>query len=117
MTVDFRKVTKTPLEFSLENKNVIFKGSLEYIKGSIILLKATLTGSIELDCYLCAESFSLMVDEVVEFYIHNGVYDGMDEEYDIVESLDGKINLEELLNSEIELIKSGYNSCEKCNQE
>ena len=117
MTVSFKKVTKTPLEFSLENKNILFKGSLKYIKGNFVLLSATLTGSMDLDCYLCAESFSMPVDEEFEFYIHNGVYNGMDEEYDVVESFDGNINLEELLDSEIELIKSGYNSCENCNQE
>jgi uncharacterized metal-binding protein YceD (DUF177 family) len=117
MTVNFRKVTKTPLEFSLESQGVLFKGSLQYTKDNLVLLQATLTGSLDLDCYLCADSFMLPLNEEVEFYIHNGVYSGMNEELDIVETFDGNINLEELLNSEIELIKSDYNSCSNCNQE
>ncbi|WP_345992294.1 hypothetical protein [Sulfurimonas sp. HSL-1716] len=56
----------------------------------------------------------LQLNEDVEFLISNGVYNGMREDYDVVESFDGNIDIEELLNSEIELIKSGYHSCEDC---
>lgn len=117
MTVNFKKVTKTPLEFSIDSNNIVFKGSLKYDTENLVSLQATLTGSIDLDCDLCAEEFTLPLDENIDFFISNGVYNGMNEEYDVVETIDGNINLEELLDSEIELIKSGYHSCENCKQE
>ena len=117
MIVNFRKVTNIPLDFSVKSDNIVFKGSLKYDNENLVLLESTITGSIDLDCYLCAETFKQSLDENVSFLISNGVYSGVNEEYDVVESFDGNINFEELLSSEIELIKSGYYSCENCKQE
>ncbi len=114
MIINFRKVTKTPLDFDIRSDNIVFKGSLKYDGENLVLLQATITGSIDLDCYLCSTEFALPLNEEIEFLISDGVYSGMNEEYDIVESFGGNINIEELLNSEIELIKSGYHSCEDC---
>ena len=117
MTINFKKVTKTPLDFEIESNNIVFKGSLKYDGENLVLLQATITGSIDLDCYLCSNDVVLPLNEEIEFLISDGVYSGNNEEYDVVESFDGNINLEELLDSEIELIKSGYYSCDNCKQE
>lgn len=114
MTIDFRKVTKTPLEFSIDSGNIVFKGSLKYHDENLVLLQATIKGSLELDCYLCSADVTLPLEEDVEFLVSNGVYNGMNEEYDVVEVFKQSIDIEELLDSEIELIKSGYHSCEAC---
>jgi uncharacterized metal-binding protein YceD (DUF177 family) len=114
MIINFRKVTKTPLDFSIESNNIVFKGSLKYDGENLVLLQATITGSLDLDCYLCSNDVVLPLNEDVEFLISDGAYSGMREDFDVVESFDGNINIEELLNSEIELIKSGYHSCEDC---
>ena len=117
MIVNFRKVTPTPLDFNIESNDIVFKGSLKYDGENLVLLEATISGSIDLDCYLCAETFVLPLDEEISFLISNGVYSNVNEEYDVVESFEGNIDVQELLNSEIELIKSGYYSCENCKQE
>ena len=117
MHINFQKVTSTPIDFDIVDNGIVFKGSLKYYKKNLLLLQATLSGYIDLDCYLCSESFSLPLDEDVEFLISDGVYEGFVEEYDVVEAINGKIDIEELLNSEIELIKSGYYSCKNCNKE
>ena len=83
--------------------------------GKLILLKGNLVGLLEKPCDICAEEFRLPVNEKVEFFISDGIYEddgGVD--LDVVESLDGVADVEELLNSEIELIKSDYHSCEIC---
>ncbi|MEO1938885.1 MAG: hypothetical protein ABGW85_09675 [Sulfurimonas sp.] len=55
------------------------------------------------------------MDEEVEFFISDGIYeDDSSIELDVVESFDGIADVEELLNSEIELIKSDYQSCDNC---
>lgn len=118
MTITLRKVTKTPLDFEVKSDEMTFKGYLEYYSGKLILLRATLYGSLKKDCDTCAEEFIMPVDEKVEFFISDGIYeDEHDIELDVVESLDGIVDIQELLNSEIELIKSDYHSCENCKNE
>ena len=115
MKVVLRKVTKTPLDFEVKSNEITFKGYLEYYTGKLILLKANLSGSIIKPCDICAEEFQMPIDEEVEFFISDGIYeDTNDIELDVVESFNGNADIDELLISEIELIKSDYHSCENC---
>ena len=110
-----RKVTKTPLDFELKSDEITFKGYLEYYEGKLILLKAKLEGSLLKPCDICAEEFKLDVDEDIEFFISDGLYeDDGSIELDVVESFDGNADIDELLHSEIELIRSDYHSCDNC---
>jgi len=110
-----RRVKQTPLDFEVKSDEITFKGYLQYHAGKLILLKAKLEGSLLKSCDICAEEFKLSLDEDVEFYISDGVYEDEDNiELDVVESLNGEVEIEELLNSEIELIKSDYHSCDEC---
>ncbi len=110
-----RKVTKTPLDFELKSDEITFKGYLEYYEGKLILLKAKLEGSLLKPCDICAEEFKLDVDEDIEFFISDGLYeDDGSIELDVVESFDGNADIDELLYSEIELIRSDYHSCDNC---
>ena len=115
MKITLRKVTKTPLDFEVHSDEITFKGYLEYDSGKLILLKADLSGLLEKPCDICAEEFKISVDEKVEFFISDGIYeDEGNIELDVVESFNSTADIDELLNSEIELIKSDYNSCENC---
>jgi len=117
MRVHLRKVTKTPLDFEIKSDEITFKGYLEYHSGKLILLKANINGSFLKGCDICAEEFDLKVNEEVKFFISDGIYTGENDiEFDVVESLDGIADLEDILNSEIELIKSDYHSCDNCNK-
>ena len=110
-----RKVTKTPLDFELKSDEITFKGYLEYHEGKLILLKAKLEGSLLKPCDICAEEFKLAVDEDIEFFISDGLYeDDGSVELDVVESFDGNADINELLHSEIELIRSDYHACDNC---
>jgi hypothetical protein len=115
LKVILRRVTKTPLDFEVKSDEITFKGYLEYHSGRLILLKATMNGPVSTVCDICAEDFILQVDEEVEFFISDGIFDDIDSvELDVIESFDGNADLEEILNSEIELIKSDYHSCPNC---
>ena len=116
MTVALRKVGKTPLDFEVKSNEITFKGYLEYHAGKLILLKADLKGLVCTDCSTCGEEFDLRVDEKVEFFISDGLYDGDNIDIDVVESFNSTADLDELLNSELELIKSDYHSCKNCKQ-
>lgn len=115
MKILLRKVTKTPLEFEINSEDITFKGYLEYHSQKLILLKANVHGKLEKPCDMCAEDMQIDVDEDVEFFISDGIYEGgNDIELDIVESFDGYVDMEELLHSEIELVKSDYHYCDNC---
>lgn len=115
MKVILRRVTKTPLDFDVKSNEITFKGYLQYHGGKLILLKANLQGTILKDCDVCAEEFTIPLDEKIEIFICDGMYkddDGIN--LDVIESFDGEVEIEELLNSEVELIKSDYHSCNEC---
>ena len=117
MKINLQKITKTPLDFELKSDEITFKGYLEYHTGKLVLLKAQIYGFLIKECDICAQEFKLNVDEKVEFFICDGIYENAhDIELDIVEFLDGVVDMDELFYSEIELIKSDYHSCEKCKQ-
>lgn len=117
MKLLLRKVGKTPIDFEIKSEKITFKGYLEYHSGKLILLKGDLQGTVSCECYLCANEFELPVDENIEFFISDGLYKSEDGAMvDIIESVDGQIDLNEVLSSEIELIKSDYNSCESCRE-
>ena len=114
MQVTLRKITKTPLDFEIKSNEITFKGYLEYYAGKLILLKADINGSVDTQCSTCGEDFDLGVDEKIEFFISDGLYDGDNIDIDVVESFNSAVDLDELLISEIELIKSDYHSCKNC---
>jgi hypothetical protein len=115
LKLTLRNITKTPLDFELKSDKIIFKGYLEYHSGKLILLRADLSGLLEVACDICADDFDLEVHEEVEFFISDGIYKDTDNiEFDVVESFNSIVDLEELLSSEIELIRSDYHSCENC---
>ena len=115
MQITLRKVTKIPLDFEVKSSEMTFKGFLQYDSSKLILLKAKLSGSLNVDCSMCANEFSKTVDEDVEFFISDGIYeDKAGELLDVVECFDSTVDIDELLNAEIELIRSDYNNCPEC---
>ena len=118
MKIMLRKVTSTPLDFSIKPNEISFKGYFEYYKGKLILLRANIEGPLHTQCDRCGDEFCMNLNEKVEFFISDGIYEDEDGiELDVVESFDGQVDVEELLNSEIELIKSDYHTCESCKEE
>lgn len=115
MKISLNKISKTPLEFDVKADKITFKGFLQYDSAKLILLKAKLSGKLETDCDICAEEFLLEVDEDVEFYISDGIYTkSQDLLLEVVELFDSTADLQEIMNSEIELIRSDYKSCGNC---
>ncbi|MEA1955770.1 MAG: hypothetical protein U9N02_04665 [Campylobacterota bacterium] len=117
MKVILRKINNTPLDFDIKSDEITFKGYLQYHAGKLILLKAKLEGLVATECSKCAEEFKLKVDENIEFYLSDGLYESSDDvELDVIESFNSTVDLDELLNSEIELVKSDYHSCKNCEE-
>ena len=115
MQITLRKVGKTPLNFEKSVENITLKGFLQYDKESLILLDATLYGTIVTDCALCGEEFNLEVNEELQFFVSDGVFiDKESSNIDVVETSNGVLDIDDLIHSELELIKSDYNCCQQC---
>ena len=100
----------------LESDKITFKGYLQYHDRTLTRLYAELKGELNKPCDICAEDVAITLDEEVEFFLSDGVFNSKDDEniLDVVECLDGEANLDEVLLSEIELIRSDYHTCKSC---
>lgn len=114
MTISFRKLGSQPLAFELNRDNARFSGELILKKSNLAQLNGTITGSISIPCDICAEIIEMPLNEEVSFYLSDGIFEGNDEELDIVEIEKSMIDMDELFRSEIELIKSDYFCCASC---
>ena len=117
MKIKLIKVGSTPVDFEIKSDKITFKGYLVYDSNKLIALKANLSGSIITDCDVCANNFSMNIDEEIDFFLHSGIYKGSNNLVDVVECMNDTADLDEILNSEIELIKSDYKCCENCKTE
>jgi len=84
-------------------------------RGEIFFIEGRLIGEVEVECVKCLEKFNKKIDEKVKFKIVKPPYEGFDDEYDIIEQ--ENFSIEELLKSEIEMIRSDYNICKNCEGE
>ncbi len=112
--IPFKHLNSIPLEFDVVVENAFFKGTLVHKKGKIAQLNGTISGSIQVSCDLCAENVEKVLNEELSFYLSDGIVSENDDDLDIVEITTSMIDMEELLNSEIELIKSDYFCCSHC---
>ena len=69
-------------------------------------------------CDRCSENFKLLVNERVEVFASDGLYEDKEGEelLNVIEFFDGSIDIEAILQSEIEAFKSDYHYCGQCEQ-
>ena len=115
MKIGFAKVGSKAIPFDISKGDLKFSGTLSKFSRYLIELEAKITGDLEVPCDLCAEAFTHAVNESVKFHLSDGLSKVENESLeDIVEIEDSIIDLDELLDSELELYKSNYFSCENC---
>ena len=113
MNIPFRRIRMSPQEFEVAQENVTLKGTLVFKRRDLVFMQAQLQGKVSVPCDICAEQFDIMLDDKVELLLSDGIYNGSDEQFDVIE-MENTINTDALLHSEIELIQSDYHSCENC---
>ncbi|MBD3799433.1 hypothetical protein [Sulfuricurvum sp.] len=114
MKIAFKKLSSQSLHFEVNRDNAFFSGELTLKKSNLAQLNGTITGSISTPCDLCAEEVERSLNEEIAFYLSDGIYEGSNEWMDVVEVDHSIIDMNELLRSEIELIKSDYFCCKNC---
>ncbi|UPT77245.1 DUF177 domain-containing protein [Sulfurovum sp. XGS-02] len=113
MKIAFDKVGSTakPIELSLEG--VTLEGTLKKSGYHQVTLDAHMSGSIELDCDRCGKTYNYDMDNQLELRLSDIVSEDKDD-LDIIEFLDGEIDISYILQSEINTFKNAYNYCSDC---
>jgi len=115
MKINLQKVSKSPFNFEKKVDNLTFKGFLKYEGDKLFLFEAKLQGTIDTTCDLCGEEYAMDVNEDLKFYISDGIFkDDEHSNIDVVEAFESELCLDDILTSEIELIKNDYHCCEDC---
>lgn len=124
MKIPFQNVGQQPKHVTValkeEGFDITLEGSLSKKRQDRVELEATVKGTIELECDMCAESYTSHIDEKVTFTLTDRPYraaddNGEEQDYDIIEFLDGIIDLNEIILSEVNAIKYDYHKCTNCN--
>ncbi|RLA64735.1 MAG: hypothetical protein DRQ78_05855 [Epsilonproteobacteria bacterium] len=113
MKIVFDKISVTakPVEFVLQG--VTLEGTLQKSGYHQVTLDALLSGCFDLDCDRCGETYNHNMENKLKLKLSDLVSEDKDD-LDIIEFLDGEIDLSYILESEITSIKSTYHYCDIC---
>ncbi|EEO25603.1 hypothetical protein [Helicobacter winghamensis] len=104
---------KIPFLVQSDDKKAQLEGVLFYEKGhfNLLKLKGILKGSITLICDISGEEYEKILNEPLEFYLSDGIINLDNENFeDVIECENGNINLSEILNGELEIIRCDYHT-------
>lgn len=113
MQIKFEKISTTPKPFSLSHQAVSFEGTLEKAGYHRVALVARIRGEIELQCDRCGDSYTESLHTPLKLTISDQILDEKDD-LDMIEFLDGDIDLVYILESELNALEGEYHYCEKC---
>jgi len=117
MQLNFQKIPYTSSSFTATYNDINLEGNFIKIDRNLAKIDAKLKGILDLECYRCANEFQSDIDEEFSCIISDGIYKAEDNSLEdiIIEIDENMINFDDIIISEIESIKSDYNSCGKCN--
>jgi hypothetical protein len=104
------------LDLNEENNfSIKAKFTLKQKEYNLLHSLLKIEGSINSICNTCSDDIILEISEEIEFLISNGIYKGSHSEFDVIEAVDGEIDFNSILESEIELIRDdSYKKCDSC---
>ncbi len=114
MKIALIKVRSQEIPFEVKADSVSMSGFLKPQSKSLIQLEASIDGKLDLSCDRCGEAFEEVLHEPLTLLVSDGAYEDINNDFDIVECFDGFINIDEILESEINLYKSDYHYCSQC---
>jgi len=114
MKIVFDKVGSTAKPIRLSAEGILLEGTLKKSGYHQVTLDAKLSGNVELDCDRCGDTYDYKMDSMFTLKLSDRVSEDKDD-LDIIEFLDGKIDILYILESEINALKGSYHYCDKCN--
>jgi len=116
MKIVFDKVGSSAKPFECTLDGVTLNGTLKKSGYRLVALKAKLNGEINLDCDRCGKTYLHSLDSDLGLSLSDEVLKDKDD-LDIIEFLDGVIDISYILGSEINAQKSTYHHCPDCDND
>ena len=116
MKIEFRKVPQISKELEIIHNSVKIEGTFCKISQSLVKVDAELKGSTDVDCCRCGATEMIEVDEKLHLLLSDGVYKKDESEYLVIEVENSLIDFDEIIESELNSIKSDYHMCNECTQ-
>ncbi len=113
MKIVYDKVGQTKKPFELSVSGVCLKGTLAKSGYHRLRLEGNLEGKIELFCDRCGKEYQQNMNYPLHLTLSDEVIETKDD-LDIIEFIDGVIDLEFILQSEITSIQNSYHYCDEC---
>ena len=113
MKIVFDKIGSTAKPIRLSSKGVLLEGTLQKSGYHQVTLDAHMSGAIDLCCDRCGDTYVNKIDNKLRLKLSDLVSEDK-VDLDIIEFLDGEIDLSYILQSEINTFESTYHYCDKC---
>lgn len=114
MKIEFKKVPQTPKELAVEFNSVKIEGTFCKISQSLVKIDAMLIGNTDIDCCRCGITDNIQLNEKLDFLLSDRIIKNDESEDLVIEIENGLIDFDEIIQSELEAIKSDYHICEQC---
>ncbi len=113
MKIVFDKIGSTAKPIELSSKDILLSGTLKKSGYHQVTLDAHMSGALKLSCDRCGNTYESKIDNKLRLKLSDLVSEDK-VDLDIIEFLDGEIDVSYILESEITTIESSYHYCDKC---
>jgi len=113
LKIVFDKVGTTAKPVELEVNGIKLTGTLQKNGYHRVSLDATLEGEVSLLCDRCGQPFEEAVDMPLKLTLSDIISEDKDD-LDIIEFLDGVIDMTYIVESEMNAIEGAFHYCDQC---
>ena len=113
MKIVFDKIGQTKKPFELTIDGISLEGTLVKSGYHRLRLEGNLEGEVELSCDRCGECYQYDMTSPLNLTLSDQVIETEDD-LDIIEFIDGVIDLDFIVQSEIASVQNSYHYCKKC---
>jgi len=116
MKIEFSKLPRNKNDFEISSDSVKFLGNFCRISGTIARIDSKIIGNYEVECCKCGNCITKSIDEHIIYTLSDAPLSSKDERENeiIIEINNHIVDFDEILNSELESIKSDYYICDNC---
>ncbi|MBL0687249.1 MAG: hypothetical protein JJV95_04680 [Sulfurospirillum sp.] len=111
MKLLFKKISHLGVDFETSYEAIKFYGKLKRKSYNLVQCSGKLEGILTCQCDKCGEDISIHVDEKIDLLVSNGIYKSNKELIEVIEFFEEIIDLDTILRSEVETLKSDYYYC------
>jgi len=115
MKIVFDKVGQSAKPFDLTVNGVKLEGTLIKSGYHRLALKGNLAGEVGLTCDRCGDGYHYNMQSPLHLTLSDEVVETEDD-LDIIEFIDGVVDLEFIVQSEIASVQNAYHYCKKCEE-